>query len=259
MNQPENDSPIFSASQALAHRWQHSKPPGILPPDTVILCYQPNLMNYVRRSYPIKHIAGFFGEVYLLKASAGEVAVSGNFGIGSPSAVIQMEELAAFGARRFISIGLAGSLQSENAPGDWMVCTSAIRDEGTSAHYLPGAQQVFAGEEMSKFLKLALGSSSSVIPFHTGPIWTTDAPYRETQAEIKTWQKQGVCAVDMEIAALFAAGQVLGVETGAAVVLADQISPEGWHPPVNMQVIQRNLEMMLKRLMEALLKEARSR
>jgi uridine phosphorylase len=257
MNPSENDSPILSASQALAHRWQHSKPPGILPPDTVILCYQPSLMNYVRRSYPIKRIGGFFGEVYLLKASAGEVVVSGNFGIGSPSAVIQLEELAAFGARRFISIGLAGSLQPDHTQGDWMVCTSAIRDEGTSAHYLPSAQQVFADEEMSRFLKSALGFNT--IPLHCGPTWTTDAPYRETRMNVDIWQKQGVCAVDMEIAALFAAGHVLGVETGAAVVLADQISLEGWHPPTNMHILQRNLEMMLKQLIEALLKEVRSR
>src|SRR5512146_522305 len=91
------DRPVFTAADALRERWKRSRPPKVRPPETVILCYQPDLMGYARRGFAIQRVSGFFGDVYLIKVSGGKIALAGNFGIGAPAAVIQMEELAAFG------------------------------------------------------------------------------------------------------------------------------------------------------------------
>ena len=53
------------------------------------------------------------------------------------------------------------------------------------------------------------------LPVQQGPIWTTDAPYRETPLKIQQFQEAGVHAVDMEMAALFAVGDYRQCEVGA--------------------------------------------
>jgi uridine phosphorylase len=244
MKELEENTPVFSAAELLAERWRQGRAPGAPPPGTAVLCYQPDLLKHVERKFAGKRLPGFFGEVYLLKASAGQVAVAGNFGIGAPAAVIQLEELAAFGVRRIISIGLAGILQPDLAPGDWLVCSGAARDEGVSGHYLPSGLRIDADRELAAAFELALAPEG--IPLHSGPVWTTDAPYRETRREVETWQREGICAVEMEIAALLAAGQALGVKVGAGLVLADRVSPGGWSPPPDRRMVAQRLRLLME-------------
>jgi uridine phosphorylase len=243
MKELEENTPVFSAGELLAERWRHGRAPGVAAPETAVLCYQADLLRHVEHKFAGRRLPGFFGEVYLLKASAGRVAVAGNFGIGAPAAVIQLEELAAFGVRRVLSIGPAGALQAELDPGDWLVCTGAARDEGVSGHYLPSALRIDADRELVGALELALAPAG--IPLHSGPVWTTDAPYRETRREVETWQREGLCAVEMEIAALLAAGEALGVKVGAALVLADRVSPQGWRPPADPGLVTERLRLLM--------------
>jgi purine-nucleoside phosphorylase len=77
-----------------------------------------------------------------------------------------------------------------------------LRDEGTSYHYLPPAAWVAANPELTALAKSAFRTSH--LPIHHGTTWTTDAPFRETATAITARQKQGIVAVEMEAAALYA-------------------------------------------------------
>jgi hypothetical protein len=73
--------------------------------------------------------------------------------IGAPAAAIAVEELAAWGVQAVVGVGFAGAIAADLAPGDVVVCAAALRDEGTSRHYLPAAPTsgvVFLGFRLSR-------------------------------------------------------------------------------------------------------------
>src|SRR5205814_3988194 len=124
------------------------------------------------------------------------------FGVGAPAAVALLEELVAFGVRRFVSVGLAGGLRTDQQPGDLLVAERALRDEGTSPHYLPPAESVDAAALLTQRLAQALGRGGH--PHRRGTVCTTDAPYRTTRATVERWVRAGGAAAEMEAAGLFA-------------------------------------------------------
>jgi uridine phosphorylase len=226
--EPENlDQPVFTAKDMLELRWRLSHHrPAVRPPEAAILCYQPELLRYIRLKYRLQRVRGFFGEIYLFRRGRGRLAIAGNFGVGAPAAVMVLEELAAFGVRQFLSIGLAGGLQSDLQVGAAVVSDSAQRGEGTSAHYLPAGAPAWADPNLTRRVCTALERAK--IPFRIGTTWTTDAPYREIRREVAEMQHSGVLAVDMEASALYAAGQTLGAQVGAAFVISDSlVRPQG--------------------------------
>jgi uridine phosphorylase len=158
-----------------------------------------------------------------------------------------LEELAAFGVRQFISIGLAGGLQPSLSPGSVVVCDRALRDEGTSGHYAPSGETVQADPGITQRLCQALALQG--VPALTGGAWTTDAPYRETWSKVDASRQVGLLAVDMEAAALFAAGRALGVQVGAAFIIADPVLREHWLTESE----HRNVKVQLQRLLDGIL------
>ncbi len=234
-----SDPMLFSAKDMQAWRWKKGGRPDGDPPQAVIFCLQPDLLRRAQKRYPLKAVKGLFGECFRLriKHKPGPAALAGGLGLGAPAMAIAVEEYAAFGVRRFVSIGLAGSLQPDLHPGDIVIGESALRGEGTSAHYLPPADSVEADPEMTEGMCAAL-RKYGLQPF-LGTSWTTDAPYRETRREAAQRRQEGVACVEMEAAALFAASRSLGVKAAAVFVIADQLSEHGWLPPENMENIQR--------------------
>ncbi len=124
--------------------------------------------------------------------------------VGAPFAVLVAEQLFASGCRLLISVTSAGQI-ADNGPTPYFVLIDrALRDEGTSYHYLPPARFVDAPDtELLACAEKAL-SELSDISVHRGTIWTTDAPYRETVAAIASAREAGALAVEMEAGALYA-------------------------------------------------------
>jgi uridine phosphorylase len=137
-----------------------------------------------------------------------------------------LEELAAFGVRRTVLLGYCGSLQKRIATGDVILPIEAIREEGTSYHYLPEGEKSSPDPRIQK--KLADWMGMRGLSFHEGTIWTTDAPYRETPEKIRRYRMEGVLGVEMEMAAVFAFGKVRGISTGAMLLVSDEVREEGW-------------------------------
>ena len=133
----------------------------------------------------------------------GEVGIIG-CAVGASFAVLLAEQLFASGCRLLVSVTSAGQITDSGPTPYFVLIDRALRDEGTSYHYLPPA--VFVDAPDPAFLGRAQEALSSLadIVVHRGATWTTDAPYRETEAAIAAARAQGVLAVEMEAAALYA-------------------------------------------------------
>lgn len=126
-------------------------------------------------------------------------------GVGAPLAVAFLEEAIALGCRKFIACGGAGVLNPEIAVGHLVIPSSAVRDEGTSYHYLPPGREVSASPAGIAAIQQTLDAHA--IPYVIGKTWTTDALYRETPAKIARRRAEGCITVEMEAAAFFAVAQ----------------------------------------------------
>lgn len=191
---------MCTPSEFIAYKKRRGKYSKFKTPVGVIFCYQGSLMEYILENHETTKVTGFYGEMYLLNSTGGEVAVIGRFGIGAPVAGILLEELIAFGVRKFISIGTAGTLQKDTKIGSLMICEKAIRDEGTSHHYLKNSKYAFASRGITNKIRESLEKFKQ--DYFVGTSWTIDAPFRETVAEAKQYQKEGVATVEMEASAL---------------------------------------------------------
>jgi len=147
-------------------------------------------------------------------------------GIGAPALAMHMEELIACGGRKFILTGFAGSLQKHVDIGDFVIGTDAIRDEGTSYHYLSRNIRASASKELIEALVKCCRKHG--ITFHCGTVWTIGAPYRETRRKVLRYQRQGVLCVDMETAALFSLAIYRKVMAASLLKISDILAELKW-------------------------------
>jgi uridine phosphorylase len=148
--------------------------------------------------------------------------------MGAPMAVLLLEQLIALGIRRCLYVGFCGALAPTYSIGDCFIPVQAIREEGTSYHYLP-ADVIPASSTRCNTILLTHAVAKR-LAVQQGTIWTTDAPYRETAQKIRHFQAAGVHAVDMEMAALFAVAQYRRCEVAALLVVSDECYHPTWKP-----------------------------
>lgn len=122
--------------------------------------------------------------------------------VGAPFAVLVAEQLFVSGCRLLISMTSAGRLIELRPPPYFILIDRALRDEGTSYHYLPPAEFSTVDEKLLGAVTGAFAHLS--IPVERGATWTTDAPFRETTEAIAAMTAKGLLAVEMEAAALYA-------------------------------------------------------
>jgi uridine phosphorylase len=147
-------------------------------------------------------------------------------GIGASMGAGLLEEVIAFGCRKFIVCGGCGALDKDIAVGHLVVPTAAVRDEGTSYHYLPPGREVSASPDAVAALERVLQTHG--VPYRLGKTWTTDAPYRETPAKIQQRKAEGCVTVEMEAAGFFAVAQFRGVPLAQILYGGDDVSGEAW-------------------------------
>ena len=154
-------------------------------------------------------------------------------GVGASLTCGILEEVIARGCRKFIVCGGCGVLDRDIRVGGLVVPTAAIRDEGTSYHYLPPNREVYPSREAVRAIEIVL--SKHKIPYRLGKTWTTDAPYRETPQKVKYRRDEGCITVEMEAAAFFAVAQFRNVKMGQILYGGDDVSGEvewdqrDWH------------------------------
>jgi uridine phosphorylase len=146
--------------------------------------------------------------------------------IGGPYAVLVAEQLAAAGAELIIGLTSAGRVSPELPLPCLVTVTGAIRDEGTSFHYLPPGKEVACpAPVVVQLLERELAATGWTVV--CGKVWTTDAPYRETQTQLEKWAAEGVLAVEMQAASLFAFGTARGVAVASVAMVSNAVDHEG--------------------------------
>ena len=147
-------------------------------------------------------------------------------GVGAPLAAGWLDELIALGGKAFVAAGGAGVLVPDLAMGHVVVPTAAIRDEGTSYHYLPASREVEATTGALSAIIATLEARG--VPYVVGKTWTTDGFYRETKGKVARRVAEGCLTVEMEAAAFFAVAQFRGVSFGQMLYAGDDLSGEAW-------------------------------
>ncbi|MDP3699245.1 MAG: nucleoside phosphorylase [Nanoarchaeota archaeon] len=241
---------MVNPKEFMDYRKKIGKYPKYKPLKGVIICYHRSLMEHIITKHKAKDVGGFRG-MHLLPETKNQIGVIGDFGIGAPIAVVQLEELIAFGVKKFISIGSAGTLHKNLKIGDLVVCEKAIRDEGTSHHYIKTGKYAYPSKETTTKIKETLHEKK--LKFFSGTSWTIDAPYRETVAEAKQYQKEGVLTVEMEASALFAVAQYRGVELGAIFTISDSLAELKWVPKFHAKKVDKGLETLYQVALNVLL------
>jgi uridine phosphorylase len=147
-------------------------------------------------------------------------------GVGAPMAAGLLEEVIACGCRKFVACGGCGVLEKDIAVGNLILVSAAVRDEGTSYHYLPPTRELSADPVVLDTLAALL--SNRGIPHRLGKTWTTDAPYRETPAKVSRRKEEGCIVVEMESAALIAVSRFRRVQFGQILYGGDDLSGLEW-------------------------------
>jgi uridine phosphorylase len=151
-------------------------------------------------------------------------------GIGGPSAAIAVEELCNLGAHTLIRVGSCGAMQPGLRLGDVIVAQAAVRDEGTSAQYVPLAWPAVAHLDVVDALRAAAAAAG--VRHHVGTVQSKDSFYgemepgrmpiaAELQARWTAWVRAGVLASEMECAALLTVAAVRRVRAGAALAVVN--------------------------------------
>jgi uridine phosphorylase len=198
---------LFSASD----RYKEHELKGKLP-KKIIFIYMPSLLNYIKRKYkPKKMRVNKIVSVYQHK-DIGFVRMKG---LGSPHAVVVLEELISLGCTTFLNVGTAGGLHKTGV----FICNKSLRDEGTSYHYKKHGDYSYPDNVLKEKIKSFFRKKG--FEFQEGTSWTIDAIYRETKKEVEKYSKIGICTVEMESSALFSVAKYRNVKLASIFIVRD--------------------------------------
>jgi uridine phosphorylase len=203
-NKAHDESSVFAPENLLreARRQndvEHGPVPNVclLDPDGDIV----NRLQAAGRADVHPHWPGYHTTLYETELAGRSIGMLGR-AVGASFAVLVAEQLFAAGCELLISITSAGQIVPRGRPPYFVLIDEALRDEGTSYHYRPPSTYATLNPGLKERLE---GEFSPVsVPVHTGRAWTTGAPYRETETAIEAAREEGVLAVEMEAAALYA-------------------------------------------------------
>lgn len=184
-------------------RRQKSVPEGRVP-SICILDPDGDLVTYLRtleRGRPCRSWPCYHTDLYEFEHEGQHYGTIG-CAVGGSFAVLLAEQLFVSGCELLISITSAGQITTHWDPPYFVLIESALRDEGTSYHYLPPSRYAHLNQSIREVLVNAFDHFSPRV--ETGRVWTTDAPYRETEYAIGEARNEGILAVEMEAASLYA-------------------------------------------------------
>ena len=199
-------------------------------PEHCVICFFAEVIKGLLETHNVKvvdHIITEVGQHPLYEMTYdGKRLMFFHPGVGAPLAVGLFEEVIARGCRKFIACGGCGVLDKEIAVGHLLLPAAAIRDEGTSYHYLPPSRDVQVSSHALAAIKTVLDRHG--VDYLVTKTWTTDAFYRETVDKTAAYLKEGCLAVEMEAAAFFAVAQFRGVDFGQILYGGDAVISSGW-------------------------------
>ena len=173
-------------------------------PDFVVLDPDGDILDHLAKTGEVTlnpYWACYHTKLYEFKLGRSKLGIIGR-AVGGSFAVLLAEQLFASGCKFIINITSAGKIEDNLKTPSYILVNKALRDEGTSLHYLPPADFVSIRPELLSVFSLA--SWRKELRVKVGSVWTTDAPYRETAGAIESAKRRGLLAVEMETASLYA-------------------------------------------------------
>ena len=211
------------------------RPEKILQPieglsERAVICFFIDAIEKILAAHPHKVVTHLRGEgivlpVYELEYK-GEKVVLVQAIVGAPWAAGHIEELTAYGCKKYIACGGCGVLQKDLAVGHLIIPTSAVRDEGTSYHYAPPSREIAMDEKAIKAIEATLTENNA--PYIKAKTWTTDAFFRETPAKVELRKQEGCATVEMEASAFIAVARYNQVDFGQILYAGDSLAGEEW-------------------------------
>ena len=199
-------------------------------PDVAVLCFFQEVIESLAARGEARAIGRLVSEVgpnpLYVVASGGRDVLVVHPGVGAPLAAGILEEVIALGCRSIVACGGAGALRDDLVLGHAVVVDEAVRDEGTSLHYLAASRTVDADRHGVAVLEALLAERG--VPFLTGKSWTTDAFYRETRSRIDRRVAEGCLTVEMEASAFMAVARFRGVRFAQLLYAGDSVAGATW-------------------------------
>ncbi|UCG11179.1 MAG: nucleoside phosphorylase [Deltaproteobacteria bacterium] len=198
-------------------------------PTAIVACAETDRRRFSRLTAPKQgRVSKAYNARFVDVSFGGRTITVAGPVIGSPQAVLVLEKLVALGSRTIVVLGWCGSLQSHVRIGDLLLPNAACSEEGTSAHY-PVDSADFLPDRIL-FSCLREHFEQNALAHHIGPVWTTDAPLRETVTKVRAYGEEGFLAVEMEMSALFRVAAFRDVRLAGLLVVSDELFTLAWKP-----------------------------
>ena len=215
--------------QAMIEASRNIRPMDI--PQACVPCFFNDIIREQLERGTLRVVASLYSEigthpVYVYDAGEGREVTVYHPGVGAPLAAGLLEEMIALGARKFVACGGAGALDQRLTLGHILIPTSAVRDEGTSYHYVPPSREIEADPAAIAAIEAVLNERE--LPYIAGKVWTTDALFRETPGKVRARREEGCLAVEMEAATFFAVARFRGLPFGQLLYSGDDLSGPEW-------------------------------
>lgn len=199
-------------------------------PRTVVSCFPCNLIEYALERYGGEEIAWCKGAngstpLYLTQVHGVPLGLM-MMRVGAPMAVMQLEDLFAWGAERVVVFGTCGVMNRNIGDCAIILPDCAIREEGTSYHYMPPSREITANVHTLGLMQRFFAEKK--IPHTTGKVWSTDAFFRETPSKVAHYRNDGCLAAEMECSALAAVAQFRGKQVAQFLYTADNLDTAVW-------------------------------
>lgn len=207
----DTDAPSVFRADNMLREARRQKNLGTSPiPAVCVLDPDGDLVRQLRgadRLTPCPGWACYHTEMFTFTEAGIQFGIVG-CAVGAAFAVLIAEQAFVSGCRLLISVTSAGQIVPRGAAPYFVLIDRALRDEGTSYHYLPPSRFVAGNPSLTIPALAALRAAGVAV--YPGTSWTTDAPFRETQRAIDAATADGVLAVEMEAAALYAFARACG-------------------------------------------------
>jgi len=195
---------VFTAENLLREARRQKSLPRVNVPRICVLDPDGDIVRWLVRTHGIERDAGwacYHTELYAFTHEDTRIGIIG-CAVGASFAVLVAEELFASGCELLISVTSAGQIARIGDPPYFVLIEKALRDEGTSYHYIPPSDFSHIAPELLTMLSDVFLHARVAV--YRGATWTTDAPFRETSSAIAHCRDLGIMAVEMEAAALYA-------------------------------------------------------
>lgn len=194
-------------------------------PEKAVFAFLENYIEEYAESHGAKKVAEFVSAtkaypVYVFSYQGHEICMA-QAPVGAAAATQFMDWLIAYGVRQIISSGSCGALDDfeENT---FLVPYRALRDEGTSYHYMAPSRYVDINKVALEAIEKTL--SAKGLLYQEVMAWSTDGFYRETKEKVAYRKSEGCAVVEMECSALAACAQLRQVVWGEILYTADSLA-----------------------------------